>query len=171
VINKRDLPLSAIEGKALSNFFVSPESTLEIDFGQSRPRTTKPSSSQRRAPEIDTVWEVQILVWCAWRLQDETRVISGSDASQRDVRKEFRALVGETVTKVTLEEPGQDLRIDFESGVRMEVFCNHLGSSPSLDTNWEIVLGEARYFAGADGQLGMEGPEQLGGTGAASDGA
>jgi len=92
--------------------------------------------------------EVNLYVWCTWRLDDAESPLTSSDDSEHSIDEALGALLGKKVLDARLERPGWDLHIKFEKELMLHVFSDHVGDTPSFDGNWEVWLKDRAIFFG-----------------------
>jgi hypothetical protein len=94
--------------------------------------------------------EFALLVWCSWRLSRDGKVAATSDDCHNDesLVAALLKLRGARVERVRFDRDFGDLRFDFSSGRRLDVFCDHGELEPSFDANWELFAPGER-LAGA----------------------
>lgn len=81
------------------------------------------------------------LTECSWRVQSTSQVLCGADSPNVNAGKMLEglnALVSQRVTKIHLDEISMDLKMEFEGGLSLFVFCNTL----------EVEDGSNYYFSG-----------------------
>jgi hypothetical protein len=131
---------------------------LAIDFGSKRrwrvPLTNpKLSEEQRRYGGVPSLF-----VECAWRLDGEHEVLRCS--SERGDEGELGVLVGSSVKRSELREPGLDCEIAFTNGVSLLVFCDS-GSETEDDCNdnYSLFLEREVVTVGPRSRIVVEGRE------------
>lgn len=80
---------------------------------------------------------VELLIWCSWRLQTDSRVLASSDEAESGA-KALIALVGTTLTEARCSAPAWDLALAFSSGLAIQVFADNHGPEPTASQNWEL---------------------------------
>ena len=81
----------------------------------------------------------ELLVWCSWRLQTNNEVLASSD-QETDENSPLLALAGGEIAAVEVSSPAWDIRITFNDGRVLVVFCDHVPPAPSASRNWECWL-------------------------------
>jgi hypothetical protein len=92
--------------------------------------------------------EVNLYVWCTWRLDSKEGPITSSDDSKKGIAKALDQLLGKKVTDIRVDIPCWDLHVMFSDGLSLHVFCDHLQNKPSFDGNWEVWLRQKAVFFG-----------------------
>jgi hypothetical protein len=130
--------------------------SFQLALGEKIPRE-KPLSNPGHPREYrENEGEVNLLVWCTWRLRDDQHPISSSDDSPDHVREALTRLVNASVAQVELISPAWDLRLHFSNGLVLEVFCDHLSDDASFDGNWELWLTDKVVSVGAGCDMTLE---------------
>lgn len=129
-------------------------SIVTIEFGTPIPRQTPIHNPHLSEAQQTTVGSYQLFVECAWRLDSEDAVLAGGydDEVGRTIAVAGLApLLGRPVVAVTLRRPALDLRIAFDGGLVLWLFCDH--TDPSQDSNYSYGTPELLYAVGARGTL------------------
>jgi hypothetical protein len=82
-------------------------------------------------------------------------VLASSDQLEEGMRA-LRSLKSATVRDVTCLGPANDLVIDFEGGLKLVVFCDHVQPGASIPENWEFSLPDLTVIAGPGTLLTIE---------------
>jgi hypothetical protein len=85
--------------------------------------------------------EVNIYVWCAWRLDGPTAPLSSWDDTELSIVEALQRLKGETILEATINTPAWDLDVVFSNALTLRVFCDHVPGQPSYSGNWDIRFG------------------------------
>jgi hypothetical protein len=97
--------------------------------------------------------EVSLLVWCTWRADGKRGPLSSSADARLRVQKTLPTLVGRRITDVQIVVPSWDLRLVFTGDIVVSVFCDHVGTPPILDTNWELWMPDRAFFVRANSKV------------------
>jgi hypothetical protein len=90
---------------------------------------------------------VELLVWCAWRLQTGSAVIASSDDEEAAARA-LDVLTDATVVSAHCAAPAWDLDLVFSSQLVMKVFADRHGRDRGIRQNWELWTPGAHACAG-----------------------
>src|SRR5262249_9046674 len=82
--------------------------------------------------------EVNLLVWCAWRLDSSDGPLTSWDDAPDRIRAQLARLQGIRVRAASAVAPTWDLSVSFWNGLKLRVFCDHVPDDPSFDGNWEL---------------------------------
>ena len=93
--------------------------------------------------------EANLLVWCSWRLDGSEGPLSSSDDTMDHVVQALSMLADRVIDCVAIDMPGWDLRLEFNGGLVIKVFCDHVPGDPSFDGNWDLFLTEHIISIGA----------------------
>jgi hypothetical protein len=100
-------------------------SVVGLGFGD-RLRRVKPLSNPRLR-EIDRIYssELELTVYCTWRLCRESRVICGwRDGFDQPGIAELEGLDGKKVIDAAVQKETYDLEIEFEGNIKFQIFCD-----------------------------------------------
>jgi hypothetical protein len=92
--------------------------------------------------------EANLLVWCTWRLDGPEGPLTSADDTPENIAERLALLVGERVVGVAAINQAGDLRLRMSNRLTLRVFCDHVGSDPSFDGNWELWDAEQSLFVG-----------------------
>lgn len=92
--------------------------------------------------------EVNLLIWCAWRLETKTKILTSSDDAVASVAHNLRRIAGQVVTNVEVALPSWDIMLEFSNRLLLHVFCVHVPGTPSFDGNWYLTTPDTLYCAG-----------------------
>ena|SRR5205809_325448 len=104
--------------------------------------------------------EVAFYVWCAWRLEQGTSILTTSDGTDTEIVRGLKHLVGQRLTAIEVTPPAWDLTLGFANDLRLKVFCDHAGKDPSFSFNWDADIGNRCVTAGAGTTLEIKDKEQ-----------
>lgn len=118
----------------------------------------RPSGNVRITEVMRSYEGTKILyVACAWRLEDESQVVTASIADNRPGREMLAGLdvlVSRVVTEVPRPEaPGFDLSLKFEGGVCFRAFCDQAEEDGQ---NYTLLVPGAAYVVGAKSRVIVE---------------
>ena len=112
-------------------------------FGK-RQRRVKPLSNPRLS-EVDRKFasELELTVYCAWRLCRENRVVCGwRDSSDQSTAEELEELIGKKVVRALVQSGTYDLEIEFEGNEKFQLFCDVTNDDES-DDNYLFATSKA----------------------------
>ncbi|MCI0463037.1 MAG: hypothetical protein L0Z62_39320 [Gemmataceae bacterium] len=112
--------------------------TFQLALGDKLPRRTPLKNLAHPEEYRRFEGEMNLLVWCSWRLDAPDRPLTSSDDSPEGVARELGNLVGASVEAVSLTAPAWDLVLSFSGGRLLRIFCDHVPGDPSFDGNWEL---------------------------------
>ena len=128
--------------------------SFELALGKKIPRTT-PLKNLSQPPVFrfnDS--ELGILVWCSWRLIDDQEIVASSCEGGLMIEHLDR-LLGREVEQIHLI--GQwDLRLEFDAGARLDVFCDRPLTDETLSDNWELWTHDQEVSIGPGLRLNIE---------------
>jgi len=134
-------------GKTAPSFMLA----LGDKVARERPLTNPAQSAEFRANE----GSVELLVWCAWRLQGPALVLASSDQGASGLSA-LRAIVGASVTAVLCSPPAWDLLVEFSNGLELAVFCDHVEPNASIAQNWELWSPQGYVGTGPGAEWGED---------------
>jgi hypothetical protein len=117
---------------------------LQLDFGGYIKRSCTEKERIETGKEFCDVGELDILIWCVWRLQDSDGAVCSSESPPEQQKEGTKRLIGETVVAVDLFSPAWDAVIRFSSGLVLQIFCNYTHFS-EMETNWFFRNGWKLY--------------------------
>ena len=120
------------------------EAMLQLDFGTFVKRVTTEKERVRSGNEFCYCGELDILIWCAWRLQDFQNAICSSDSTSAQQKEGTNRLIGQTVVAVDIFPPAWDAVIHFSSDLTLKIFCIYTHFS-EVETNWFFRNGWKLY--------------------------
>jgi hypothetical protein len=131
-------------------------SSFSISLGKKiarkRPLTNLKQSEEYRHYE----GEVNLLIWCSWRLDNAEKPITSSDEDVEKIEQGLNILFEKVLLKIEVIPPAWDLVILFSEGYQLRIFCDHLPGGSSYDGNWDLKVGEKILFAGPGIEWGIE---------------
>jgi hypothetical protein len=98
-----------------------------------------------------------MLIWCPWRIDAESEVISGShmsNANDGPMVNGSQTICGQRITAVNCSIPALDLRIDFENNHSLVIHCSTIGRDYEDCYSFGTPLGY--YGVDLDGKLSFE---------------
>lgn len=131
-------------------------SSFSISLGNKIPRKMPLRNSFHTEEYRKYEGEVNLLIWCTWRLEHMGNPILSSDDDDEKIEKILGVLVGKEVITVDVFPPVWDLRILFSDDYRLNVFCDHLPGNPSFNGNWDLKIKNKILFAGPGKEWGVE---------------
>jgi hypothetical protein len=114
--------------------------SFSLDLGKRIPRRVPRFSDNRIVEVEEECGEVQILVWCTWRLDAACGPLTSSDDSDHGIQRGLSKLIGSTVETIAVISPAWDLTVRFSNGLTLKVFCDHVPGDPSIHGNWDFFL-------------------------------
>jgi hypothetical protein len=99
-----------------------------------------------------------IFIECAWRLDGEREVICGSwdeNSLGGTMLSGLQKIVGRKVTSFNLAQPGYDLQLSFEGGLKFTIFCDQVNEDDASD-NYSIFSPEQIITIGTKSRLRLE---------------
>ena len=122
--------------------------TFQLALGEKRRRTVP--LKNKTHPKVYRVFEGEsnLLVWCAWRLETGTKVLSSSNDLVVTVERTLSRLIGKHVTSAEVLFPSWDIVLKFSNRYVMRIFCDHVPGDPSFDGNWDLFTSTMSLHAG-----------------------
>jgi hypothetical protein len=117
---------------------------LQLDFGDIVNRATTEKEHTSYGTEFCPCGELDILVWCVWRLQDSQGAICSSDSTPERQKEGTSRLIKQTVLAVDFSPPAWDAVIHFTADLTLQVFCNYTHHT-EVETNWFFRNGWELY--------------------------
>jgi hypothetical protein len=117
---------------------------LQLDFGGYLKRSCTEKERIETGKEFCYGGELDILIWCVWRLQDSDGAICSSESLPEQQKERTKRLIGETVVVAEIFPPACDATITFSSGLVLKIFCNYTKDS-EIETNWFFRNGWKMY--------------------------
>lgn len=131
-------------------------STFSLAFGQKVlrrvPLTNPAHSEEYRRYE----GEVNLVVWCTWRLDGPDEPESSSDDTEQGILSALEGLIGAQVVDAVIERPAWDLGLLFSPFHRLQLFCDHVPGEPSFDGNWELHARDRAFYFGPGSLVEVE---------------
>jgi hypothetical protein len=122
-------------GKQCSMVTNVDEWILLLDFGGITKRVTTEKERAQSGTEFCYCGELDILIWCAWRLQNSHDALCSSDSTPEQQKEGTNQLLGQTVVAVDFSPPAWDAVVHFSSDLTLQIFCNYTHFS-EIETNW-----------------------------------
>lgn len=91
--------------------------------------------------------ESSLLVWCSWRLDGEKGPVTSWDDEGTHCQAGISRLIGRTVRNVSISGLW-NLQVEFNGGLVLSVFPDHVSPSASFDGNWEVWQPTQAYLIG-----------------------
>lgn len=109
-------------------------SVIGLGFGE-RLRRTKPlKNPMLREADRNYASELELTVYCAWRLGSGSEVLCGwRDAGEDRTWSLLRSLVGRTVESTTVEPGTHDVAVRFDGAFALDIFCDITANDESED--------------------------------------
>lgn len=131
-------------------------SRVSLHFGKKMPFLAPPNLPGK-IPEYEGEFII-FVEGATWRLDDQRRVICGSEDSKwplNEMMTNLRRLVGTTVSAVKLQNPVHDLTIEFSKRFVLRVFCSQTNEQNALN-NYSIHLPSGAFIIGPRSVLSHE---------------
>ena len=130
-------------------------SSFQLALGKPIPRDVVLRNTAHSEQFRNFEGEANLLVWCTWRLDGVSHPITGSDDSSEKIELELQQLVGKRVVAAEAQLPGWDLKLEFDGCLILNIFSDHLGSEPSMESNWELHCSGESVIVGAGSQVSV----------------
>ncbi|NGZ87199.1 hypothetical protein [Duganella aceris] len=135
-------------------------SVISLDIGKKTARA-KPVRNAHLT-ELVRCYEsaYSLLLYCPWRMESKSKVLSGSHMSNENDGPMVRGLEfirGKKIETVTCARPAFDLRIEFEGELSLVIHCSLIGMDADECYVFKGKLGW--YSVGFDGRLSLENAE------------
>ena len=112
-------------------------------------RRREPLQNRRLAKAYrDFEGEANLLVWCAWRLDSATRVISSSQADSSSCHRALSRLKGERILSAHASQPAWDLEMIFSNRLRLTLFCDIVPGDDGQSSNYYLTMPDWAFYAG-----------------------
>ena len=131
-------------------------STFSLAFGERILREVPLSNVAHSEEYRKYEGEVNIVVWCTWRLDGRDAPESSSDDTDGGIQSGLSQLLGCRIADVIVERPAWDLRLLFVPFHRLQLFCDHVPGEPSFDGNWELYLRDEAFYFGPGTKMEKE---------------
>lgn len=125
-------------------------SRVSLGFGakisRKRPLSNPNLTPEQRAYDA----EYKIFIECVWRLDDQLGVVCGAwddNQSGGPMQSGLALLIDHRVTSVELRRPGLDLRLSFDHGLELALFCDQVNEVDGND-NYSLFL--PRFIVGVE---------------------
>lgn len=130
--------------------------TFQLALGRRIPRD-RPLDNQAHSQDYrDSEGEANLLVWCDWRLDGKDEPVTSCDDTPERVRAGLERIVGHKVTAAILVPPAWDLGLEFDGGLILKIFADHVPGDPSFDGNWDLSLQDVGLYVGPGAKLEIE---------------
>lgn len=127
--------IGLLVGQTCRAVYNKPEESLRLDFGGTIRRFYNKDERQKTSQDICEEGEFDILIWCAWRLQDSEKAICSSDNSDEQYEEASKWLIGKKVVSIEIIPPAWDATITFTDGLVLKIFCIYT-QDDECETNW-----------------------------------
>lgn len=97
---------------------------------------------------------VDLVIGCSWRLDSPSEVLCGIGSSREEMGEGLQKIVGQAIRAIDVS-PGLDLRVHFENGLKLSVFCDHV-NEVSLWDNYLIEEPGGSFIVGTCGVVRRE---------------
>jgi hypothetical protein len=117
------------------------DGSFSLALGE-RVRRVAPLTNENHTEEYrEFEGEINVLVWCTWRSSDGRKLVASSDSDDSVMKAALGNLVGDALTKLSVDNVTWDLILVFRSGIILQLFCDQVDDTSSIDSNWEIYVG------------------------------
>lgn len=129
---------------------------VELGFGGRIPRS--PSIPNPKLPEEyrDFNAEFGLMIYCAWRVESGDEILAGcyetTEEGACDVSP-VESLIGRTVVHAKVSQPGFDLKIEFNDGRRIALFCDQTEED---EANYSFFVDDLVYSVVGKGVIEVE---------------
>ncbi len=127
-------------------------SMASLDFGKRVPRPQPLRNRHLTRAQWQFEGEFDLFVeGCAWRLQSERNVLCSSmsdNANDGPMVRGLEELTDRRVETVALDFPGYDLRLGFEDGLELLLFCDQADPEGEAD-NYSFFTPQMAWSVGA----------------------
>jgi hypothetical protein len=127
--------LSFLIGQQCRRVTSKDDQSLQLDFGGLIKRECSEKEKNETGKDFCYEGEYDILIWCAWRLQDSEDAICSSDCPDELCKEGVKRLIGEKVVSIEIFSPAWDAAITFSSGLVLKIFCTYTKDT-GADVNW-----------------------------------
>lgn len=110
--------------------------TFELVMGQRIPREAQLQNAAHPDEFRLNRGSHSLLVWCSWRLQEPTKVLTTSD-NVADL-SQLDKLTDATLVIARCSAPAWDLELQFSNGLVLLIFSDNHGPDPTASQNWEL---------------------------------
>lgn len=115
-------------------------STFKLALGKKILRKSPLSNKSHSIEFRKHEGEVELMVWCSWRLDKGARTITSGDDEIESIIKRLHALIGKKVTDIEIQRPAWDLHLKFSSNYSLKIFCEFVPGDPSFQDNWTLKI-------------------------------
>ena len=130
--------------------------SFEMAIGEKRPRGATVANRAHPDGFRNFEGETNFLVWCTWRLATSERPIVSSDADIHAIDEGMKVIVGNPIRAVIVWYPCWDLSVIFHDGLRLDVFCDQVDDTSSIDGNWELWLPDNSILLGRRSKMEVQ---------------
>lgn len=143
--------------------FVAGEGTgsvVSLQIGGKVPRTILINNPSLTIEQQQNTGEYVLLIECAWRLETKTKVICGAwddNSENGSMKKGLRHLLGHKIEFIDLSKPGLDLKIGFDNGFMLQIFCDSTNLKDKTDNySFHLNLDRVVYIVTYRSKLKIE---------------
>ena len=109
-------------------------SVVGLGFGEKLRRTKPLKNAKLSEIERNYASELELTIYCAWRLRSSTEVLCGwRDAGDDRTWTLLRNVVGRPVESATVQSGALDLAVLFVGGFALDIFCDITANDESED--------------------------------------
>jgi hypothetical protein len=137
--------LAGLTGKKCWSFIGGPGtgSMISLDFGEKILRECPVRNSTLTEEQRNYTGEFHFFLQsCGWRIDDDAAVVCSSTTMNKldgAFGNGLRLILNRRVEKIVVSHPGWDLRIEFEGGKVLTVFCDQANAEDEAD-NYSLHL-------------------------------
>jgi len=130
-------------------------SVVKLGFGEKIKRKKALTNPSLTVEEKDFTAEMELMVWCAWRLTDSNKVLCGwrdSNEATGNMITGLSLLRDKTVIDANIEGKACDLTILFEGEILLQLFCDQTNDFDA-DENYSLFVNNYIYTIGLNSEL------------------
>jgi hypothetical protein len=138
--------LNRLIDQQCQSVFNKSDNSLQLNFGDVIKRICSEKEKAETEKEKEFLYENEydILIWCAWRLENSENYICSSESTIEQREYLTKQLIGQTVRSIELFPPAWDAIITFSSEQTLRIFCIYSKDS-TVETNWFFRNVETLY--------------------------
>jgi hypothetical protein len=97
---------------------------------------------------------MNLIIGCSWRLDSASEVLCGIGMSHEEIHRGLDQMVGNVIRAIDVS-PEMDLRVYFESGLKLSIFCDHVNEVSMWD-NYLVEGPWGSFIVGTCGEVRRE---------------
>lgn len=122
--------------------------SFQLAFGKRIRRDTPLTNTAQPEEYRQNDGEVNLLVWCTWRLDTDEQPMTSSDDTLANIQTGLRGLIGASVVSFEIYPPAWDCVFCFDNGMHLKLFSDHVPGAPSIDGNWDFISTNYSLYVG-----------------------